>query len=74
VNDNGGLGGKFWFGMVGVILACTVGAVVIFFIVSSALFRWGLIGMFIFFSIVLLIFGAIFDRRHKREWEEEENA
>jgi hypothetical protein len=71
VNDNDGLGGKFWLGIVGAIIGCTVAAILIFFIVSSAWFKWGFIGMFVFFSLILLAVGAIYDRKHKRDWEEE---
>jgi hypothetical protein len=64
-----GLGSKFWFGMVGVILACTVGAVLVFLLISGAWWRWGAIGAFIFFGGVLMLVSWIFDRKKRKEWE-----
>jgi uncharacterized membrane protein HdeD (DUF308 family) len=67
-----GLGGKFWFGVIGVILACAVGAVLIFVLVSGALFRWGLIGVFVVFGGLLLLWSWYYDRKKKKEWGEDE--
>ena len=67
-----GLGSKFYLGMIGVILAVTVGAVLIFILVSSAWYRWGAIGAFIFFGGVLLLISWVVDRKKRKEWEDDD--
>ena len=69
-----GLGAKFWFGMVGVILAIGVGSILLFLLVSAAWYRWGFIGGLLFFGGILLLVAAIYDRRHRRRYEDEFDA
>ncbi len=67
-----GLGSKFYLQMVGVILACAAGAVLIFLLVSGAWWRWGAIGAFIFFGGVLLLISWSVDRKKRKEWEDDD--
>jgi uncharacterized membrane protein HdeD (DUF308 family) len=67
-----GLGAKFWFGMVGVVLAIGVGVLLLFWLVSAAWYRWGFIGGMLFFGGVLLVVAAIYDRRQRRQYEDDE--
>ncbi len=67
-----GLGSKFWLGMVGVILAVTVGAVLVFLLVSGAWWRWGFIGAFVFFGGVLCLISWSVDRKKRKEWEDDD--
>lgn len=69
-----GLGAKFWFGMVGVILAIGVGSILLFLLVSAAWYRWGFIGGLLFFGALLLVVAAIYDRTHRRRYEDELSA
>lgn len=69
-----GLGAKFWFGMVGVILAIGLGSILLFFLVSAAAYRWGFIGGLIFFGALLLVVAAIYDRTHRRRYDDELTA
>ena len=69
-----GLRAKFWFGMVGVILAIGLGSILLFFLVSAAAYRWGFIGGLIFFGGLLLVVAAIYDRTHRRRYDDELTA
>ena len=67
-----GLGSKFWLGMVGVILACGIGAVLVFTLLTGAWVRWGGIGALVFLAVVFMSIAAVLDRKKRREWEDEE--
>ena len=69
-----GLGAKFWFAMVGVILAIGVGSILLFWLVSAAAYRWGFIGGLLFFGGILLLVAAIYDRTHRRRYDDELTA
>lgn len=69
-----GLGAKFWFGMVGVVLAIGVGSILIFWLVSAAAYRWGFIGALLFFGAILVVVAAIYDRTQRRRYEDEFTA
>lgn len=66
-----GLGAKFWFGMLGGVVALGVGALLVFILIDAAWARWGAIGSLLFFFGLLLAGGWIYDRRHKKQWAEE---
>ena len=67
-----GLGSKFWLGMVGVILACAVGAVLIFTLLTGAWVRWGGIGALVFLCGVFMVIAWSVDRKKRKEWEDDE--
>jgi uncharacterized membrane protein len=67
-----GLGAKFWFGMVGVVLAIGVGILLVFLLISGAWYRWGFVGGMLFFGGLLLVGAAIYDRRQRRHYEDDE--
>jgi|SRR5215212_5178315 hypothetical protein len=67
-----GLGAKFWFGMVGVVLAIGVGILLLFWLVSAAWYRWGFIGGMLFFGALLVAFAAIYDRKQRRRYEDDD--
>ena len=67
-----GLGSKFWLGMVGVILACTVGAVLIFLLIEGAWVRWGGIGALVFLCGVFMLIAWVVDNKKRKEWEDDE--
>jgi hypothetical protein len=45
-----GLGGKFWFKLIGIVILAGIGAI-------------------IFFSLIVLVWGWIYDKRHEKEYE-----
>jgi len=65
-----GLGARFWLGLIAVALAIGVGGIVLFFIIGTAWARWGLLGAFLFFSLVLLTFGYFYDRRQVKRYKD----
>jgi uncharacterized membrane protein YedE/YeeE len=69
-----GPGAKFWFAMVGVILAIGIGSILLFLLVSAAWYRWGFIGGLLFFGGLLLVAAAIYDRTHRRRYDDELTA
>ena len=70
VNDE--LGGRFWMKLIGLVFLCGIGAVLLFLLVDAAWYRWGAIGALVFFFLVAVAYGAIFDRRKAKQYEEEE--
>jgi uncharacterized membrane protein len=64
-----GLGGKFWFKLIGIVILGGIGAMILFLLVTGAWYRWGGIGAIIFFSLLVLLWGWIYDRRHAKEYE-----
>jgi membrane protein YdbS with pleckstrin-like domain len=63
-------GMKFWLGLVGLIIACGLGVMVIFLVLDAAWVRWGAVGAMIF---VLVVIGGIvwfIDRRAVKAYED----
>jgi uncharacterized membrane protein len=64
-----GLGARFWFKLIGIVVLGGIGAIILFLLVTSAWYRWGFIGMIIFFSLIVLLWGWIYDKRHQKDYE-----
>jgi len=64
-----GLGARFWFKLIGIVILGGIGAMILFLLVTSAWYRWGAIGAIIFFSALVLLWGWIYDKRHQKEYE-----
>jgi amino acid transporter len=60
------LGSKFWLMLVGILLAVGVGALLIFWLIGKAWYRWGFLGAMIFVGVLLLAIGYVYDRRQAR--------
>ena len=63
------LGGKFWLAYIGGAIACCVAGFLLFLFISGAWYRWGFLGMFVFFAVVMLAVGWFVDRRKQRQYE-----
>jgi dipeptide/tripeptide permease len=69
-NDDGSLGGKFWLGVVGVVVGGAIAAMIIFLIIDVVWYAWG--GL----AAVLLVIGVIgaiayvHDRREQTRYAE----
>jgi hypothetical protein len=70
VNDE--LGASFWWKLIGLVFLCGVGAILLFLLVDAAWYRWGALGALLFFFIIAVGYGAIYDRRAAKKYEEEE--
>jgi hypothetical protein len=63
-----GLGAGFWFKLIGIVLACGVGAILLFLLVDAAWYRWGALGALVFFSSIMLVYAYVYDRRHAKAY------
>ena len=70
--DEDGLGFKFFLWLAGIIIVGGFVLLVAFLIFSRAVYAWGILGGFLAFAVVLLIFGWIYDKRHERDYAEDE--
>lgn len=61
-----GLGWKLWLSIIGLCVAGAFAAALLFLIIGWAWYAWGLIGMFLFFAVILLAIGWITDKRQER--------
>ena len=57
------LGGRFWFGVIGLAIGIAVAAFLIFTLIGYAWYAWGFFGMLLLFSVILIGFAYIHDRR-----------
>ena len=57
------LGGRFWIGVMALVVGTVVAAYLIFALIGWAWYAWGLFGMLIFFAVVLLGVGYVYDKR-----------
>ena len=64
-----GLGARFWFKLIGIVILGGIAAIILLLLVTSAWYRWGAIGAIIFFSVLVLLWGWIYDKRHQKEYE-----
>jgi len=64
-----GLGARFWFKLIGIVILGGIAAILLLLLVTSAWYRWGAIGAIIFFSLLALLWGWIYDKRHQKEYE-----
>ncbi|HEX3686698.1 MAG TPA: hypothetical protein VHU60_03875 [Gaiellaceae bacterium] len=64
-----GLGARFWFKLIGIVILGGIAAILLLLLVTSAWYRWGAIGAIIFFSLLVLLWGWIYDKRHQKEYE-----
>ena len=65
--DDGSLGSGFWLRLIGIGVAVIIGAFLVFALIGRAWYAWGLVGLFIFVGIVLLLIGWAYDRRERRQ-------
>jgi hypothetical protein len=66
------LGAGFWLKLVGVVIACGIGAILLFLLVDAAWYRWGALGALLFFSGLMLAYAYVYDRRHAKAYADVE--
>ena len=64
--DDNVLGGRFWLKIFGLLIVGVIALIIVFAFLGWALITWGLLGFFIFISLVLIGYGWFYDRRQKR--------
>jgi membrane protein implicated in regulation of membrane protease activity len=65
-----GLGGSFWLKVFGVLALGAVAALLIWLLFEAAWLRWGFLGAFALFAVVLLAIAYMFDRRSQQRYED----
>ncbi|HET7855906.1 MAG TPA: hypothetical protein VFL41_05565 [Gaiellaceae bacterium] len=65
-----GLGAGFWLKMLGLILLGGIAAMLMFFLIDAAWYRWGALGALLFFFVVIGGIAYIADRRRQREYDD----
>lgn len=63
--DVGELGWKFFLGVIGVCIVIGVAGVLFFGLAGAAFYAWGPFGALLFISGLGLLWGWVYDRRHK---------
>jgi hypothetical protein len=64
------LGGKFWLGLLGIVVGTVLGAALIFLFVAGAWARWGFIGALIFCGLILAGMSYVYNRAHDRKYDD----
>jgi hypothetical protein len=67
--EDEGLGLKFWAGLMGIVLACGIGGMIVLFIFSRAAYAWGLLGGLLVLCVLLVIIAWFHDRRQAKKYE-----
>ena len=63
------LGGRFWVGVLALVVGTVVAAYLIFALIGWAWYAWGLFGMLLVFGGALLFAAWLYDRREARRYE-----
>jgi DMSO/TMAO reductase YedYZ heme-binding membrane subunit len=71
VEDDGSLGFKFWLRLAGIVVLCGIAALILFLLLSKAVYAWGFLGGFLAFALLLLAVGWVWDKRSERKWDTE---
>jgi 4-hydroxybenzoate polyprenyltransferase len=69
-DDDRTLGKRFWLWTAGVVIGVGAACIVIALVVTAAWAAWGAIGALIFFGVVLLLIGWVYDRRQVKKYNE----
>jgi hypothetical protein len=62
--ENGGLGGRFFLGLAGVVLGLGIVLFVGLILFTRAVYAWGFLGAFGVLFLALILIGLFYDRRH----------
>jgi cbb3-type cytochrome oxidase subunit 3 len=64
------LGAGFWLKAVGLIVAIGIGGIILFSLIGMAWYAWGALGTLLFFFLVLAGVGWMYDRTHKKRYDD----
>ena len=70
MDDDSGLGFKFWAKIAGVIVAIGIAGLILMLLITSAVYAWGFLGALVAFAAVLLLIAWFYDRRQIEKYEE----
>ena len=71
MDDEEGLGGKFWLKVVAIVVGCGIAALVVFAVFTAAAYRWGFFGAVLVFGVAMLVWAWFYDKKKVKEWSEE---
>jgi hypothetical protein len=60
------VGGRFWLTLFGICIGLGVGAFLLFWLLGTVWYSWGLLAMLIFVGAAALLFGWTVDRRDEK--------
>lgn len=63
------MGGRFWIGLIAAIIGIGIAAGILFIFVSSAFYRWGVLGALVFFAAIALVFSWFYDKRQQDRYD-----
>jgi hypothetical protein len=63
------MGGRFWVGMVGVIVGVGIAVGILFLLIGAAAVAWGFFGAMVVFAALALGIAWIYDRRKAAEYD-----
>jgi Na+/melibiose symporter-like transporter len=63
------MGARFWFGLVGGVLAAGLLVAIIFRILGQAILHWGFFGALIVIAVIAIAFGWLYDRRQPARYQ-----
>ena len=69
-----GLGGRFWLGLIGALIAILIGLFLAFVVFERAVYRWGALGAFLVVGGAALLVVWVLDRREIRKAEQDLRA
>ena len=64
------VGGRFWLGMLGTIVAIGIGVGILFLIIGAAFIAWGILGALIFFGGIAMLIAWYSDRKRQAQYDE----
>ena len=70
MDDDSGLGFKFWAKIAGVIVLIGIAGLILMLLISSAVYAFGFLGALVAFAAVLLLIAWFYDRRQIEEYED----
>jgi Flp pilus assembly protein TadB len=63
------VGGRFWLGLIAAIIGIGIVVGILFVVIEAAFFRWGILGAFVFFAALALVFSWYYDRRQQKRYD-----
>jgi hypothetical protein len=66
-----GLGAGFWFKVIGAIIACGIGAMLLFLLINGAWYRWGGLGTLVIFFGIILTWAYFHDRKQVKAYSDQ---
>ena len=70
MDDDSGLGFRFWAKIAGGIIVIGIAGLILMLLITSAVYALGFLGAFVAFAAILLLIAWFYDRRQVEEYED----